>query len=153
MFQIVDNSKIQAHLLAFEKDAYRVKEGQTVTFTVESAPGETFSAKIYSVGKTFEENPKAVRVHAEVDNRKGLLIAGTYIKGRIATDVASLPAVPEDAVVQVNSKKLEKHVTSSVTCALEGVVEMRLYATRLTTETISFQAVTSSCRLFYYPCS
>jgi len=104
MFQIVDNSRIQAHLLAFEKDAYRIKEGQTVTFTVESAPEETFSAKIYSVGKTFEENPKAVRVHAEVDNRKGLLIAGTYIKGRIATDVASLPAVPEDAVVESDGK-------------------------------------------------
>ena len=104
MFQIVDNSKIQAHLLAFEKDAYRIKEGQTVTFTVESAPGETFSAKIYSVGKTFEESPKAVRVHAEVDNRKGLLIAGSYIKGRIAADVASLPAVPEDAVVESGGK-------------------------------------------------
>ena len=104
MFQIVDNSRIQAHLLAFEKDAYRIKEGQTVTFTLESAPGETFSAKVYSVGKTFEENPKAVRVHAEVDNRKGLLIAGTYIKGRIAANVASLPAVPEDAVVESDGK-------------------------------------------------
>ncbi|MFB0973949.1 MAG: hypothetical protein QMB59_05210, partial [Bacteroidales bacterium] len=61
--------------------------------------------------------------------------------------------VPEDAVVQVNSKKLEKHVTSSVTSALEGAGEMRLYATRLTTEAISFQEVTSSGRLFYYPCS
>jgi cobalt-zinc-cadmium efflux system membrane fusion protein len=98
MFQIVDNSRIQAHLMAFEKDAYKIKEGQTVTFTVESAPGQTFSAKVYSVGKTFEENPKAVRVHAEIDNRKGLLIAGTYIKGKIAADVMSLPAVPEDAV-------------------------------------------------------
>jgi hypothetical protein len=46
---------------------------------VESAPEETFSAKIYSVGKTFEENPKAVRVHA-----CGLLGDGQRAEVRVA---------------------------------------------------------------------
>ena len=57
MFQIVNTKHIHADLMVFEKDVHKVKEGQKISFTVESVPGTQLTAKIYSVGKQFEENP------------------------------------------------------------------------------------------------
>jgi cobalt-zinc-cadmium efflux system membrane fusion protein len=56
MFMIVNTDHIHADLMVFEKDVHKVKKGQEIAFTVESIPGTTLSAKIYSVGKQFEQN-------------------------------------------------------------------------------------------------
>ena len=38
--------------------------------------------KSIPLAKTFEDNPKAVHVHAEIENKKGNLIPGMYIQGK-----------------------------------------------------------------------
>ena len=76
-----------------------MKEGQKVRFTVANAPDREYSATIYSVGKTFEQAPKAVHVHAEIEGGTENLIPGMYIEGRIAVTNASVPALPEAAIV------------------------------------------------------
>ena len=57
------------------------------------------SAKIYSVGKTFEQNPKAVHVHAEIENKQGNLFPGMYLTGKIATSENKVTALPEEAII------------------------------------------------------
>lgn len=99
LVEVVDNSHIHADLMVFEKDVYKVKEGQKVRFTVANAPKREYTATIYSVGKTFEQAPKAVRVHAEIEGDTKNLIPGMYIEGRIAVNSASVPALPEAAIV------------------------------------------------------
>ncbi|MHA7944449.1 efflux RND transporter periplasmic adaptor subunit [Formosa sp. 3Alg 14/1] len=98
VFEIVNTHHVHADLMVFEKDVQHVKKGQKVRFTVQSFPEDQLIAEIYSVSKTFEENPKAVHVHAEIKNDKGHLIPGMYIKGKIQIkEVASL-AIPEHAI-------------------------------------------------------
>jgi len=58
------------------------------------------------VGKSFEQNPKAVHVHAEIENKKGLLISGMYITGRIATGEDYAFALPEGAIVNEDGKQV-----------------------------------------------
>ncbi|AVR46562.1 efflux transporter periplasmic adaptor subunit [Christiangramia fulva] len=99
MFEIVNTDHIHADLMVYEKDVSKVKEGQTVQFNVESLPESDLTAKIYSVGKTFEQNPKAVHVHAEIENKQGNLFPGMYITGKIATSENQVPALPEEAVI------------------------------------------------------
>ncbi|MCD6092095.1 MAG: efflux RND transporter periplasmic adaptor subunit [Bacteroidales bacterium] len=106
LFEVINNDHIHADLMIFEKDVYKVKEGQTVTFSIESVPGKTLSAKIFAVGKSFEQNPKAVHVHAEIKNKKGLLISGMYITGRISTGEDYAYALPEGAIVSDNGKQI-----------------------------------------------
>lgn len=106
MFEVINNDNIHADLMIFEKDIYKVKEGQKVAFSIESLPGEILSAKIFAVGKSFEQNPKAVHVHAEIENKKGLLISGMYITGRISTGDDFVYAVPEEAIVNENGKSV-----------------------------------------------
>ena len=100
LFHIVNIDHIHADLMVFEKDIYRVREGQQVRFNIETVPGEELYAKIYSVGKQFEQNPKAVHVHAEIEQKTGNLLPGMYINGEIITEVRSVFALPAAAIVR-----------------------------------------------------
>ena len=104
MFRIVNTDHIHADLMVFEKDVYKVKKGQKISFTVESVPGTTLTAEIYSVGKQFEQNPKAVHVHAEIDQKEDFLIPGMYINGRIHTGEKPVLALPESAIIEEEGK-------------------------------------------------
>ncbi|SFW26956.1 membrane fusion protein, cobalt-zinc-cadmium efflux system [Sinomicrobium oceani] len=104
MFMVVNTDHIHADLMVFEKDVYKVKKGQKVSFTVESVPGSTLNAKIYSVGKQFEQNPKAVHIHAEIDKKEDFLIPGMYINGKIRTGNNEVKALPEGAVIEEEGK-------------------------------------------------
>ncbi len=104
MFKVINNDRIHADLLIFEKDVYKVKIGQKVHFSVASHPDEMLTATIFAVGKSFEQNPKAVHVHASFRNRGNGLIPGMYITGRISTDNDFSYALPEGAVVKEGGK-------------------------------------------------
>lgn len=103
MFLIVNNDHIHADLMVFEKDVFKVKKGQKVHVVVQSVPDTMLSAKIFAVGKKFEQNPKAVHVHAEIDDVRDL-IPGMYINGKIHTEGNSVRALPEDAIIEEEGK-------------------------------------------------
>ena len=100
LFDIVNTHHVHADLMVFEKDVYKVQKGQKVNFTVQSIPDTELTAEIYSVSKTFEDNPKAVHVHAEIENKKGNLIPGMYIQGKIQVDNTQTKALPESAIIK-----------------------------------------------------
>ena len=100
LFEVVNTEHIHADLMVFEKDISKVENGQTVQFTIESLGNKELTAKIYSVGKSFEEGPKALHVHAEIENKDKNLIPGMYVKARIITKNSFVQALPEDAVFQ-----------------------------------------------------
>ena len=104
MFEVVNVEHVHADLMVFEKDVHKVKEGQKMTFLVESLPNQELEAVIYSVGKAFEQDPKAVHVHAEIENKAGLLIPGMYVKGNVLVDNNLSHAMPEDGIVRHGDK-------------------------------------------------
>jgi cobalt-zinc-cadmium efflux system membrane fusion protein len=71
---------------------------------VETLPGNELFARIYAVGKKFEQDPKAVHIHAEIENKKGTLIPGMYIRGQIMTDSIESNALPEGAIIRDGDK-------------------------------------------------
>lgn len=99
MFDLVNTHHVHADLMVFEKDVPRVEVGQFVRFTLGSQPEATHTARIFSVGKSFEEDPKAVHVHAEIDEKTPAMLPGMYIHGRIYTDSTLVRALPRSAVV------------------------------------------------------
>ena len=104
LIMITDLDRIHADFMVFEKNVYQVKEGQKVSFRVESIPGKTLSARIFSVGKNFEQTPRAVHVHAEIEQKENFLIPGMYIYGEIHTGSSLVNALPEDAIVMEEGK-------------------------------------------------
>lgn len=105
IFEVIDIEHIHADLMVFAKDVYKVKEGQKVLLQMESIPGKTYTAEIYSVGKKFEQNPKAVHVHAEIQEDTENLVPGMFINGRIIIGIGTeVLALPEEAIIEEEGK-------------------------------------------------
>lgn len=96
---IVDNSQLHLDLYVYEKDLAKLKEGQTIHFTLTNNPGKEYDAKVYAISNTFEPNTKAVAVHAEVLGNKNGLIDGMTITALVSLDEATVAAVPNEAIV------------------------------------------------------
>ena len=107
LFEVLNAEHVHVDLMVFEKDVYKVREGQQVLFRVTNYPGDEMLATIYSVGKQFEEDPKAVHIHAEVNDKhpEFRLIPGMYVEGEILVDSQEVLALPEEAVVSEGEVK------------------------------------------------
>lgn len=99
MFEIVDNEHIHIDLMVYEKDMNKIGKGQKVIFSLTSSPDSIFEGSIFAVGKSFEREPKAMVVHAEIDNKTGNLLPGMYVDARIVTNADTVLAIPNDAIV------------------------------------------------------
>jgi cobalt-zinc-cadmium efflux system membrane fusion protein len=104
MFTISDNSEIHADFKVYEKDIRKIKEGQEIYFTVAAKPDKLLKAKIHAIGKTFENDLKALHVHADVHNEDKILLPGMYVEGRIVQDQKMAFAVPEDAIIKTGEQ-------------------------------------------------
>lgn len=99
LFEVVDNHHIHIDLMVYEKDLHKVQEDQIVHFRYTNQPADKlYEARIFAVGKAFEQEPKAVRVHAELINQQSDLLPGMYVEAWIVTDSTQVLALPEGAV-------------------------------------------------------
>ncbi|MBL7914454.1 MAG: efflux RND transporter periplasmic adaptor subunit [Bacteroidia bacterium] len=96
---IVDNSQLHLDLYVYEKDLSKLKEGQTIHFTLTNNPGKEYDAKIYAISNTFESNSKAVSVHAQVLGDKSGLIDGMSITAIVSLSETAVDAVPTESIV------------------------------------------------------
>lgn len=100
IIEILDNHHIHIDLLVYENDINKIEEGQTVTFKVTSSKDFEYKAKVFAVGKAFEDELKAVRVHAEIENPDNELLPGMYVDARIIIDNAESYVLPETALLR-----------------------------------------------------
>lgn len=105
MMSVVNIDQVFADLKVFEKDISKVKIGQTALITLESQPEKEIQAKIFSIGKSFEKNSKAVHVHARIQSKEDHLLPGMYVRGRIqSSDGKHVMALPESAVIDEDGR-------------------------------------------------
>ncbi len=102
--EIVDNSQLHLDLQIYEKDLPKVRTGQTIHFTLTNNAGTEYDAEIFSIGTAFENNSKTIPVHAKVKGAKPGLIEGMNITANISLGLATLPAVPSEAIVSYQGK-------------------------------------------------
>jgi len=102
--EIVDNSQLHLDLFVYEKDLPKLKNNQTIHFTITNNPGKEYDAQIFSLGSSFEGESKAVTVHAMVQGEKAGLIDGMNVTAVVSLEKATVPAVPDDAIITVEGK-------------------------------------------------
>lgn len=102
--EIVDNNALHLDLQVFERDLPKVKVGQTIHFMITNNPTETYTAKVYSIGSTFENASKTIAVHSTVIEKKSGLIDGMNITGTVNLSNVSSMAVPHAAIVEADGK-------------------------------------------------
>ncbi|WP_343557725.1 efflux RND transporter periplasmic adaptor subunit [Sphingobacterium sp.] len=104
VIEIVDNSLLHLDLQVFEKDLPLVKVGQLINFQLTNNPDKTYTAKVFTIGSSFENDSKTIAVHSTVVGSKVGLIDGMNITGMIGINNVRTPAVPNDAIVEADGK-------------------------------------------------
>lgn len=102
--EIVDNSLLHLDLHVFEKDLAQVKIGQAVSFTLTNNPQQMYSATVYNIGASFENESKTIAVHAKVSGNRAGLIDGMNVTALVSIGTQNMPAVPNDAIVAADGK-------------------------------------------------
>lgn len=102
--EIVDNSLLHLDLQVFERDLPYMKVGQMVNFTITNNPQVTYSAKVFNIGSSFENESKTVAVHCTVVGNKTGLIDGMNITGMVSVENVMASTVPNDAIVEADGK-------------------------------------------------
>jgi len=105
LFSIVDNHEMHVDLLVYEKDLFKVKEGQDVRFVLTNQGNQEIIGKIFSIGKAFQNETKAVAVHADINNKDARLISGMYVNALIDIGNADVNTLPMEAVVKADGKE------------------------------------------------
>jgi membrane fusion protein (multidrug efflux system) len=82
-----------------ERHAVRLREGQTVEFTVAAVPGRVFRAQVDFIDPVVQDALRTIVVKARAPNPDRVLRPGMFIEARLATATRSnAVVVPEDAV-------------------------------------------------------
>lgn len=103
--EIIDNSNLHLDLNVFEKDLPYIQKGQTIHFTLTNNSVNEYDAVIFSVGTAFEDNSKAIPVHARVKGDKTGLIDGMNVVAIISIGESLVPAVPSESIVNSGTEE------------------------------------------------
>ncbi|MBS3992973.1 MAG: efflux RND transporter periplasmic adaptor subunit [Bacteroidetes bacterium] len=99
MFEIVDNEYLYLGLKVFEKDVDNAKVGRKIAFTLATEPDKIYEAEIFALGKAFDMDTRAVKVHAKIIGTQEGLLSGMFVEARITTSSKQVNALPDEAFV------------------------------------------------------
>jgi len=101
LVEVLNRDDLHLELKVFEKDVAQVKVGQKILFKVQNANrDEELTARVFLVGKAFDDNARTVRVHAHLEPERTDLLPGQFIAARIQTAGARVRTLPEAALIQ-----------------------------------------------------
>ncbi|QMU26525.1 efflux RND transporter periplasmic adaptor subunit [Adhaeribacter radiodurans] len=103
LFKIVDTEHLHVELTVFEKDITKLKVGQKIRFTLPNESGRERMATLHLIGREISPE-RTVRVHAHLDKEEAQLIPGMYVKAFVELNSNTVPALPQEAVVQSEGK-------------------------------------------------
>ncbi|TSA31705.1 MAG: efflux RND transporter periplasmic adaptor subunit [Porphyromonadaceae bacterium] len=102
LYEIADLSHVWALFDAYESDLPWIKQGDKVTFTLQSLPGKEFNGVIAFIDPVINPQTRVARLRVEVANSGNILkpemFATGYLKNRLASQGKSL-VIPQSAVL------------------------------------------------------
>ncbi len=102
IIEVVDNNSLHLDLFVYEKDLPHVHVGQTIHFILTNQPGKSYTAEIFGIGAGFENESKAIAIHAIVKDRKQGLFEGMSVTAQINVENSLAAALPNEAFVNHN---------------------------------------------------
>jgi Cu(I)/Ag(I) efflux system membrane fusion protein len=129
LYNIVDLSRVWVLFDMYESDIPWVKVGSTVSFTVQSLPGENFTGKIAFIDPVINPMTRVVTARVEVPNHGGKLkpemFASGIIKAQLAVKKDQI-VIPETAVMWTGERSVVyiKHATDAGTSFVMREVQL-----------------------------
>lgn len=106
IFTIADLTSLWLTVHAFERDAVRIRVGETARITFAALPGRTFTGDVSFIGRTVDPQSRTVPVRVEMPNPDGLLRPGMAATAwlPVGDERGVLLAVPAAALQRVRDR-------------------------------------------------
>jgi cobalt-zinc-cadmium efflux system membrane fusion protein len=99
IFEVINPDHLHLELSVFEKDILKVRKDQKVIFSVPNMGGQTYTGKVYLVGRNMQDDRRYISVHVHLDDESAPCVVGMYVNASIVVDDASVYAIPVKAVM------------------------------------------------------
>lgn len=99
MYEMVDNRHMHLELKVFEKDLFRIKKGQRITYRLPTQGTKNYEGVVHLIQREFDQENRTVNLHAHLEGEHPEFIRGLYAEAQIWLDSRSVPALPESAIV------------------------------------------------------
>jgi len=96
IYTIADLSSVWIKLDVYESELNMLKYGQKVEFETESYPGEIFRGKIAFIDPILNEATRTVKVRVNVDNSRGKLKPGMFVRAVVKVSFSTNGVVVGD---------------------------------------------------------
>jgi cobalt-zinc-cadmium efflux system membrane fusion protein len=104
---VADLSRVWVMIDAYEQDIPSLNNGQQISLSVRSIPGQAFKGKTDWVSYALEKETRTMPVRAIVENPNGQLRAGMFGTARIFTgSKQSTAMIPVDAVQTIEGEDM-----------------------------------------------
>ncbi|OSS37744.1 Co/Zn/Cd efflux system membrane fusion protein [Christiangramia flava JLT2011] len=102
---VTNTDNLHIELKIFEKDLPMVKEGQPINVRLQNDMSNVYKGKVHLVNKAINNQDRTVNVHGDLVNESDtkLFAPGMYIEGEILTTTTEYPALPVEAVANIDN--------------------------------------------------
>ncbi len=104
LFELINPTDIHLALKVFEKDLDKLYIGQKLIAYTNNEPGKTHPCEILLIGKDLSAD-RNTEVHCHFEDYDKTLIPGTYMNAEIEVKNKQAMVLPEEAIVQFESKQ------------------------------------------------
>lgn len=109
LFDLADLSRVWVEFDAYEKDIPWIEEGDVITITARSVPGQTFRAKVTFIDPIIDQQTRVATIRAELQNPNGLLKPEMFTTGTVEAELSADTAkivVPRSAVLWTGTRSI-----------------------------------------------
>jgi len=102
---VTNTDDLHIELKIFEKDLPMVKVGQPINVRLLNDMNTIYEGKVHLVNKTINLQERTVNIHGDLmnDSDAKLFAPGMYIDGEILTTTTEYPALPVEAVANIDN--------------------------------------------------
>lgn len=109
LFELADLSSVWVMFDVYEADLAWIRTGDVVNFTVQSVPGQAYSAKVTYINPLLDEGRRVASVRTELANPRGRLKPGMFATGSLEANLATAEkgiVVPRSAVLWTGERSV-----------------------------------------------
>ena len=102
---VTNTNDLHIELKIFEKDLPLIKEGQPINLRIQNDQNNVYQGKVHLVNKAVHTQERTVVIHGDLVNpsEAQLFAPGMYIEAEILTETTKHPALPVEAVSNIDN--------------------------------------------------
>ena len=102
---VTNTDDLHIELKIFEKDLPLVKTGQQINVRLQNDTGKIYKGIVHLVNKTINPKDRTIDIHGDLVNEADVLLfaPGMYIEAEILTSSEEFPALPSEAVANIDN--------------------------------------------------